>query len=114
VCPAIFVVFKMSDFHEQQICVKFCVKLGKSFMETFEILKAAFGHEALGRNQAYEWWKRFKDGRTVTDDDPRSGRLSAFKTDEIVAEVRNVIRSNHRLTARDVAEEVSISKTVCH
>jgi hypothetical protein len=48
VCPAIFIVFKMSDFYEQRICVKFCVKLGKSFMETFEMLKTAFGNEALG------------------------------------------------------------------
>jgi hypothetical protein len=60
----------MSEFHEQRICVKFCVKLGKSFTETFAMLKTAFGNEALGRIQTYEWWKRFKDGRTSTDDDP--------------------------------------------
>jgi hypothetical protein len=44
VCPAIFIVFKMSNFHEQRICVKFCVKLGKPFMEMFEMLKTAFGN----------------------------------------------------------------------
>jgi hypothetical protein len=31
-------------------------------METFEMLKTAFGNEALGLAQMYEWWKRFKDG----------------------------------------------------
>ena len=62
----------------------------------------------------YEWWKRFKEGRTSVDDDPRSGRPSTSKTEGNVANVREVIRSNRRLTVREVAEEVSISKTVCH
>ena len=61
----------MSVFHEQQICVKFCVKIGKSVTETFEMLKIAFREEAMGRTQTYEWWKRFKEGRTSVDDDPR-------------------------------------------
>jgi hypothetical protein len=70
VCLAILIVFKMSDFYEQRICVKCCVKLGKSYTETLEMLKTAFGKEALGRTQMYEWWKRSKGGRTSTDDDP--------------------------------------------
>ena len=37
-----------------------------------------------------------------------------MKTEDNVVKVREVIRSNHRLTVREVAEEVSISKTVCH
>jgi len=90
------------------------VKIGKSVTETFEMLKIAFREEAMGRTQTYEWWKRFKEGRTSIDDDPRSGRPSTSKTNDNVAKVREVIRSNPRLTVREVAEEVSISKTVCH
>jgi hypothetical protein len=62
-----------SDFHKQRICVKFCVILGKSFIETFEMLKTAFVNEALGWTQTYERWKCFKDGRTSTGNDPCSG-----------------------------------------
>jgi hypothetical protein len=76
VCLAIFIVFKMSDFHKQRVCVQFCVKLGKSFTETFEMLKTAFWNETLGQTQTYECWKRFKGGQTSTDDDPRSGQPS--------------------------------------
>src|SRR5215510_11789421 len=104
----------MSVFHEQRICVKFCVKVGKSVTETFEMLKIAFREEAMCRTQTYEWWKRFKEGRTSVDDDPRSGWPSTSKTDDNVAKVREFIRANRRLTVREVAEEVSISKTVCH
>ena len=78
------------------------------------MLKIAFGEEAMCRTQTNEWWKRFKEGRTSVDDDPRSGRPSTAKTDDNVAKVREVIRSNRRLTVREVTEEVSISKTVCH
>ena len=84
------------------------MKIGKSVTDTFEVLKIAFGEEAMCRTQTYEWWKRFKEGRTSVDDDPRSGRPSTSKTDDNVAKVREVIRSNRRLTVREVAEEVSI------
>ena len=72
------------------------------------MLKIAFGEEAMCRTQTYEWWKRFKDGRTSVDDDPRSGRPSTSKTDDNIAKVREVIRSNRRLTVREVSEVVSI------
>ena len=81
----------MSVVHEQRICVK----IGKSVTETFEMLKIAFGEEAMCRTQTYEWRKRFKEGRTSVDDDPRSGRPSTSKTDDNVAKVRE-IRSNRR------------------
>ena len=78
------------------------------------MLKIKFGEEAMCRNQTYELWKRFKGDRSSVDDDPHWGRPSTSKTDDNVAKVREVIRSNRRLTVREVDEEVSISKTVCH
>ena len=87
-------------------------KLEKSVTETFEMLKIAFGEEAMCRTQTYEWWKRFKEGRTSVDDDPRSGRPSTSKTDDNFAIVREVIRSNRRLTVREVSEEVSLKNSV--
>ena len=39
--PAIFIAFKMSDFDEQLINMKFLVKLRKSFMQTSEMLQTA-------------------------------------------------------------------------
>ena len=84
----------MSVFHEQRICMKFCVKTGKSVTETFEMLKIAFREESIGRTQTYEWYKHFKEGRTSVDDDPCSGRPSTSKTDDNVAKVREVTMSS--------------------
>ena len=104
----------MDDFHEQRICVKMCFKLGKSFSETFEMLKQAFEDEAMGRTQSHKWYIRFKEGRTSTNDNERSGRSSTSKNEENIQKVRKVIRSNCRLTIREVAEEAGILKATCH
>jgi hypothetical protein len=42
------------------------------------MLKQAFGASSLGQTQTYDWYKRFKNGRTSTDDDDSSGRPPIF------------------------------------
>jgi histone-lysine N-methyltransferase SETMAR len=79
-----------------------------------EILKQAFGNESMGRTQTYDLYKRFKDCRISIDDDPRSGRPSTSTDDQQVAQVISVIRSNRRLTVREVTEECDISLGSCN
>ncbi|KAF0718345.1 protein GVQW3-like, partial [Aphis craccivora] len=67
-------VFVMSEINEQRVCIKFCLKLGKNATETYTMIKTAFGDDSLSRSVIFEWFKRFKDGRQSTKDDPRSGR----------------------------------------
>ena len=62
----------MVDFHEQRTCIKFCFKLGKTTTECYEMLKTAFGEQAMCRSQTFQWFSRFKTGRNSTDDDERS------------------------------------------
>ena len=69
---------------EQRASIKFCVKLGKTFTETLEMLRKAFGDQALSRTTVYEWLKRFKKGRESLDDDERSGRPASRRTDKLV------------------------------
>ena len=38
------------------------------------MLQTAFGEQAMGRSQTFQWFSRFKAGRTSIDDDKRSGR----------------------------------------
>jgi hypothetical protein len=47
----------MTDVKEQWICIKFCFKLGKMAVETHEVLKEAFGDNALGQTQTYKWFR---------------------------------------------------------
>jgi hypothetical protein len=48
----------MSQF-EQRENVKFCQKLGKTTSETFQMIKLAYGEEALGHSAVFKWHKRF-------------------------------------------------------
>jgi transposase len=104
----------MKDLEAQRFCLKFCFKLGKTFTETFQMLQQAYGEDCLSRTQCYEWYQRFKSGRTSIEDDPKSGRPSSSTGDDHIEKVRSVIRENRRLTVREVSEEVGICKSSCH
>jgi hypothetical protein len=51
---------------EQHVNMQFCVRIGKSTTETYDLLKKVYGDEYLSRTQVFEW---FKEGREETRDD---------------------------------------------
>jgi len=56
---------------EQRANIKFCVKLGKSGAETFQMIRRACRDEVMSRARCFEWHARFKRGRTSLQDDER-------------------------------------------
>jgi hypothetical protein len=89
--------------------MKFCLKLATTFIETFQMLKQAYGEYRLSRTQCYEWYQRYKSARTSTEDDPKIGRPCTSTDDDHVEKVHAVIRENRHLTVREVSE-AGISK----
>lgn len=77
----------MAEVDEQRVCIKFCVRLGKTGSETFEMLKQAFGDLCMSRSRTFEWFGRFKNGRTSTANDDRSGRPNTATTPSKVEQV---------------------------
>jgi hypothetical protein len=65
---------------KQRVCIKFCVKLGKSSTETLQMLREAFGEHSLSQTAVFEWHSRFKAGRLSVEDDESLGRPSTSKT----------------------------------
>ena len=105
----------MADFCEQRACIKFCFKLGKTATECYEMLKTAFGEQAMGRSQTFQWFSRFKAGRTSPDDDERSGQPVSSSTAEMIERVRQIIRKDHcRSTTDEVSMLAEISHGTCH
>ena len=92
----------MAEVDEQRVCIKFCVTLGKTGSETFEMLKQAFGDSCMTRNRTFEWFGRFKNGRTSTANDDRSGRPSTATTPSKVEQVRAAINQDRRRTLHDL------------
>jgi len=92
---------------EQCVNVKFCVKLGKSATETYNLLKKVYGDECT---QVFKWFKRFKEGREEIRDDQCPGRPSTSKTEANIEKVSEIVRQNHRLSIQAVFELINNDK----
>jgi len=75
-CVYVTVIFAMCESTEQHICIKFCFKIGKTTTEMYQLLQQAYCEDVMGRTQMFDWFRRFKEGRTSVERDTRSGRLS--------------------------------------
>ncbi|KAE9541769.1 hypothetical protein AGLY_003760 [Aphis glycines] len=82
----------MSENTEQRVYIKFCYKLGKTATETYQMLMLAYGVETMSRARVFEWFKRFKKGRTTVESDEREGRPSTSRNEEMIQKIRTAIR----------------------
>jgi len=44
---------------EQRVAIKFCVKAGKSAVETIELINKAYGSAVMSCANVYWWYARF-------------------------------------------------------
>jgi len=98
---------------DEQRVFKFCVRLGKTGSETFEMLKQAFGDSCMSCSRTFEWFRHFKNGRTLTANDDCSGRPSTATTLSKLEQVRAAVNQDRRRTIRDLCAEVGIGYGSC-
>jgi len=91
----------------------FFFSIGKTATETYQLLQQAYGEDAMGRTQVFDWFRRFNDGRTSVESDPCSGRPSTSRNEEMMAKVKTIVRNNWRLTVRERADDCGISVGSC-
>jgi len=89
--------------------MKFCFKLQKSAKETYEMLKLVYRDAAVTMKTVYKWFERFCNGCESVEDEESSGRPSTSETQDNVERVSEMIRSNRRLTIREISEDLNIS-----
>jgi len=66
------------------------------------------GHRFLGGI------KHFLDGRECVEDEPRSERHCTSKTDKNVTKVRDLVRSDRRLTVRMISSVLNLNRQTVH
>ncbi|XP_072144691.1 protein GVQW3-like [Dermacentor andersoni] len=98
----------------QRYCIRFCQKLGDSQVETIRKIRTAFSDNTMSSTQIKEWYNRFKYGRTSVESEPRSGRPSTCRNDQVIAEVNAEVMRDRRVTIQEIAEEVGISTFSAH
>ncbi|GFV26861.1 protein GVQW3 [Trichonephila clavipes] len=88
----------MCENTDQRICIKFCFKVGTMGTETYEMMKTAFGEEAMSHAPVFEWLRRFMEGRQSVNSDPCSGRPSTSRNEDKIAQVKAMVHSDRCLT----------------
>lgn len=66
------------------------------------------------QTQAYEWYKAFKEGRTVVENLPHPRCPATSITDENIEKVKKLVLENRRVTEREIAAELEISNGSVH
>ena len=87
---------------EQRVAIKFCVKAGKSAVESIELINKAYGSAAMSRADVYRRYAGFREGREEVKDDAR--------TDENVESVRRLLTEDRRTTLQVIADRLNIGK----
>lgn len=99
---------------EQRHAIKFCVKLGKKPGDTYRIIQEDFGYDSLIQSQSGRWHKMFRKYQENVTDEARSGRPATSRGDDTVAQVRELLNSDQRMSVRLLSDTRNISESVIH
>ncbi|GFU12950.1 uncharacterized protein TNCV_1456851 [Trichonephila clavipes] len=69
-----------------------------------------YGGDILSRKQAFEWHRRFREGRECVEDDGYSRRPHTSRTTENIENISAAVRKNRLQT---IAESIGISSATC-
>jgi hypothetical protein len=102
----------MDGGNEQIVPIKFCFKAGLSATETLVLVQKGYGNEAVNRSNVCRWYSRFRDGRELVEDDEGGGLSKSTRTEVNIAAVTDLVKNDHRIASRMIAESLNIPKTV--
>jgi len=102
--------YDMCERTEQRICIKFCIKIGKTATETYQLLQQAYGENLMGRTQVFDRFRRFKERRTSVENHPRPERPSTSRKELMIAKFRTIVHNNNRLTLGEIADDSASSE----
>ena len=102
----------MDGRNEQRVAIKFCFKASLSVTETPVLKQKAYGNGALNQSSVFRWYSEFRDGRELVEYDERGGPPKSTWTEVNIAAVADLIKNDHRIASRIVAESLNIPKAV--
>jgi len=93
----------------QRYAIFFYVKHGDIVTTTHGKIKQTFGNDAMSRARDFHWHKIFSENRTITEDEQRRRRQSATQKGDNTTRVKELFRSDRRLTVKMIADEVNMN-----
>jgi hypothetical protein len=101
----------MDGGNEQSVAIKFCFKAGLCATETLVLAQKAYGNDALNRSNIFRWYFRFQERRELLEDGERGGYPKLTQTVVNIAAVADLVKNDHQITSRMIAESLNIPKT---
>ncbi|GBN87528.1 hypothetical protein AVEN_201502-1 [Araneus ventricosus] len=77
-------------------------------------MKEVYGEQWLVRCIIFRWRQRYEAGRANIKDLPRPGQAHVVTNSASISAVDELMRLNGRITTREIAVELSISKGTVH
>ncbi|GBO27710.1 hypothetical protein AVEN_114183-1 [Araneus ventricosus] len=87
---------------------------GEHASEIYCRMKDVYGEQCLARCTIFRWCQRYETGRVNIKDLTHPGQAHVVKNSATISAVDELIRQNSRITTREIAFELSISKRSVH
>ena len=98
---------------EQRSYIKFCVKLGKTPMETKKMLEMTQSGRDVSRALVYRWHRRFANDPSSPYSTKGGGRPTIIN-ESLTSDVKTALGKDARLTVREIAHEFDIGVATAH
>ena len=100
----------MDQKTEIRSCIKCHIRLNIDSKQIFNELCGRYGPQAISMRTVFRWVKAFKAGKLSVEDDTRPGRPKTSATKANIAAVKIVVEQDARLSVKDIASCIGISK----
>ena len=77
----------MDGGNERRVAIKCCFKAGLFATEKLVLVQKAYGNEAVNRSKLFRRYSRFRDGRSLVEDDESGGRPKSTRNEVNIAAV---------------------------
>ncbi|GBN19219.1 hypothetical protein AVEN_218036-1 [Araneus ventricosus] len=98
----------------QKAVIQFLRGEGEHASQIYRRVKEVYGEQCLARRTIFWWCQRYEVGRLNIKDLPRPGQAHVVTNSATISAVDELIRQNRRITTREIAVELSISKGTAH
>ncbi|GBN82915.1 hypothetical protein AVEN_31249-1 [Araneus ventricosus] len=103
-----------SSRSEQRADMKFLHADGEYASQIYRRMKEVCGQQCLARCIIFRWCERYETRHVNIKDLPRPGQAHVVTNSATILAVDELIRHNRRITTREIAVELSISKGTVH
>ncbi|GBO31698.1 hypothetical protein AVEN_161499-1 [Araneus ventricosus] len=98
----------------QRAVIQFLRAEGENASQINRKMKEMYGEQCLARCTMFRWCQRYEAVRVNIKDLPRPGQAHVLTNSATISAVDEFIRQNRRITTREIAVELSISKGTVH